>query len=60
MVAPQSVNQIIELLMGQNQKFSELQQLMQQPKQKLPDPIDHTEGLADLKNELKKSQERKV
>ena len=58
-VAPQSLNQIVELLMGQNQKISELQQLMQQqPKQQLPDPVDHTEVLADLKNELKKSQER--
>lgn len=58
-VAPQSLNQIVELLMGQNQKISELQQLMQQqPKQQLPDPVDHTEMLADMKNELKKSQER--
>jgi uncharacterized protein YlxW (UPF0749 family) len=45
--------------MGQNQKINELQQLMQQqPKQQLPDPVDHTEVLTDLKNELKKSQER--
>lgn len=59
MVAPQSLNQIVELLMGQNQKISDLQQLMQQqPKPQLPDPVDHTEILADLKNELKKSQER--
>lgn len=58
-VAPQSLNQIVELLMGQNQKISELQQLMQQqPKHQLLDPVDHTEVLADLKNELKKSQER--
>ncbi|MFK8796021.1 MerR family transcriptional regulator [Planococcus plakortidis] len=58
-VAPQSLNQIVELLMGQNQKINELQQLMhQQPKQQLPDPVDHTEVLADMKNELKKSQER--
>lgn len=58
-VAPQSLNQIVELLVGQNQKISELQQLMQQqPKQQLPDPVDHTEVLTDLKNELKKSQER--
>lgn len=58
-VAPQSLNQIVELLMGQNQKISELQQLMlQQPKQQLPDPVDHMEVLADLKDELKKSQER--
>lgn len=58
-VAPQSLNQIVELLMGQNQKISELQQFMQQqPKQQLPDPPDHTEVLADMKNELKKSQER--
>lgn len=58
-VAPQSLNQIVELLMGQNQKINELQQMMQQqPKQQLPDPVDHTEILADLKNELKKSQER--
>lgn len=57
-VAPQSLNQIVELLMGQNQKISELQQLMQQSKQQLPDPVDHTEVLTDLKNELKKSQER--
>ena len=58
-VAPQSLNQIVELLMGQNQKISELQQLMQQqPKNQLPDPVDHTEVLADMKNELKKSQER--
>ena len=57
-VAPQSLNQIVELLIGQNQKISELQQLIQQPKQQLPDPIDHTEVLSDLKNELKKSQER--
>lgn len=58
-VSPQSLNQIVELLMGQNQKINELQQLMhQQPKQHLPDPVDHTEVLADMKNELKKSQER--
>ena len=58
-VAPQSLNQIVELLMGQNQKINELQQFMhQQPKQQLPDPVDHTEVLADMKNELKKSQER--
>lgn len=57
-VAPQSLNQIVELLMGQNQKISELQQFMQQPKQQLSDPVDHTEVLADMKNELKKSQER--
>ena len=58
-VAPQSLNQIVELLMGQNQKINELQQLMhQQPKQQLPGPVDHTEVLADMKNELKKSQER--
>ena len=58
-VAPQSLNQIVELLMGQNQKISELQQLMQQqPKRQLPDPVDHTEVLAGMKDELKKSQER--
>lgn len=58
-VAPQSLNQIVELLMGQNQKISELQQLIeQQSKQQLPDSIDHTEVLANLKNELKKSHER--
>lgn len=58
-VAPQSLNQIVELLMGQNQKISELQQFMQQqPKNQLPDPVDHTEVLDDMKNELKKSQER--
>ena len=58
-VAPQSLNQIVELLMGQNQKINELQQLMQQqPKNQLPDPVDHTDVLADMKNELKKSQER--
>ena len=58
-VPPQSLNQIVELLIGQNQKINELQQLMhQQPKQQLPDPVDHTEVLADMKNELKKSQER--
>ena len=58
-VAPQSLNQIVELLMGQNQKINELQQFMQQqPKQQLPDLVDHTEVLADMKNELKKSQER--
>lgn len=58
-VAPQSLNQIVELLMGQNQKISELQQFMQQQsKNQLPDPVDHTEVLADMKTELKKSQER--
>lgn len=58
-VAPQSLNQIVELLMGQNQKISELQQSMQQqPKNQLPDPMDYTEVLDDMKNELKKSQER--
>ena len=58
-VAPQSLNQIIELLMGQNQKINELQQLMhQEPKKQLPDPVDHTEVFTDMKNELKKSQER--
>ena len=58
-VAPQSLNQIVELLMGQNQKISELQQIMQQqPKNQLPNPVDHTEVLTDMKNELKKSQER--
>jgi len=58
-VAPQSLNQIDELLMGQNQKINELQQLMQQqPKNQLPDPMDHTEVLTEMKNELKKSQER--
>lgn len=58
-VAPQSLNQIVELLMGQNQKISELQQLIQQQqKNQLPDPVDHTEVLADMKNELKNSQER--
>lgn len=58
-VAPQSLNQIVELLMGQNQKINDLHQLMQQqPKQQLLDPVDHTEVLADMKNELKKSQER--
>lgn len=57
-VAPQSLNQIVELLMGQNQKISELQQLMQQPKNQLSDPVDYTDVLADLKNELEKSQER--
>ena len=58
-VAPQSLNQIVELLMGQNQKINELQQFMQQqPKNQLPDPVDHTDVLADMKNELKKSQER--
>lgn len=58
-VAPQSLNQIVELLMGQNQKINELQQFMQQqPKQQLPDPVDHTEVLEDMKTELKKSQER--
>ena len=58
-VPPQSLNQIVELLMGQNQKINDLQQLMQQqPKNQLPDPVDHTDMLADLKNELKKSQER--
>lgn len=58
-VPPQSLNQIVELLIGQNQKINELQQLMhQQPKQQLPDPVDHTEVLAEMKNELKKSQER--
>ena len=59
MVAPQSLDQIVKLLMGQNQKISELQQLMQQqPKNQLPNPVDHTEVLTDMKNELKKSQER--
>ena len=59
LVAPQSLNQIVELLMGQNQKINELQQLMQQqPKNQLPNPVDHTEVLTDMKNELKKSQER--
>lgn len=58
-VPPQSLNQIVELLIGQNQKINELQQFMhQQPKQQLLDPVDHTEVLADMKNELKKSQER--
>lgn len=58
-VAPQSLNQIVELLMGQNQKISDLQQLMeQQPKNQLPNPVDHTEVLADMKTELEKSQER--
>lgn len=58
-VTPQSLNQIVELLMGQNQKITELQQLMQQqPKNQLPDPVDHTDMFADMKNELKKSQER--
>ncbi|TWT26561.1 MerR family transcriptional regulator [Planomicrobium sp. CPCC 101110] len=58
-VAPQSLNQIVELLMSQNQKISELQQLVQQqPKNQLRDPVDHTEVLADMKNEMKKSQER--
>ncbi|MGH2317963.1 hypothetical protein ACRC6Q_09345 [Planococcus sp. SE5232] len=58
-VAPQSLNQIVELLMGQNQKISELQQLMQQqPKNQLPDPVNHKEVLMEMKNELKKSQER--
>src|SRR5690606_13649950 len=58
-VPPQSLNQIVELLMRQNQKINELQQLMhQQPKNQLPAPVDHTEVLTDLKNELKKSQER--
>ncbi|MDE0584699.1 MerR family transcriptional regulator [Planococcus sp. A6] len=58
-VAPQSLNQIVELLMGQNQKINELQQLMeQQPKNHLPDPVDHTNLITDMKNELKKSQER--
>lgn len=58
-VPQQSLNQIVELLMGQNKKINELQQLMhQQPKQQLPDPVDHTEVLADMKTELKKSQER--
>ncbi|WP_232787121.1 MULTISPECIES: hypothetical protein [unclassified Planococcus (in: firmicutes)] len=58
-VAPQTLNQIVELLMGQNQKINDLQQLIeQQPKNQLQDPIDHTEVLADMKNELKKSQER--
>lgn len=51
-VAPQSLNQIVELLMGQNQKINDLQQLMQQqPKQQLRDPVDHTEVLADMKND---------
>lgn len=31
---------------------------MQPKKQQLADPVDYTEVLADLKNELKKSQER--
>ena len=58
-VAPQSLNQIVELLMGQNQKINDLQQLMQQrPKSQLTDPVDHTEVLAEMKSELKKSQER--
>lgn len=58
-VAPQSLNQIVELLMGQNQKITEMQQLLhQQPKNQLPDPVDHTDVLTDMKNELKKSQER--
>ncbi|MEK6190441.1 MAG: MerR family transcriptional regulator [Carnobacterium alterfunditum] len=57
-VAPQSLNQIVELLMGQNQKINELQQLMQQPKNQLPDPVDYTEVFTEMKNELKKSQER--
>jgi DNA-binding transcriptional MerR regulator len=58
-VAPQSLNQIVELLMGQNQKITELQQLMQQQsKNQLPEPVDHTDVLVDMKNELKRSQER--
>ena len=58
-VAPQSLNQIVELLMGQNQKINDLQQLIQQqPKNQLPDPVDHTDVLADMKNELRKIQER--
>lgn len=58
-VAPQSFNQIFDLLMNQNQKINKLQQLMQQqPERQLPDPVDHTETLRDMKNELKKSQER--
>ncbi|WP_282021159.1 MerR family transcriptional regulator [Planomicrobium okeanokoites] len=58
-VSPQSIQQVVELLMGQNQKIHDLQQLMeQQPKNQLPNPVDHTEVLTDMKNELKKSQER--
>ena len=57
-VSPQSIQQVIELLMGQNQKIHDLQQLMQPKKQQLADPVNYTEVLADLKNELKKSQER--
>jgi hypothetical protein len=58
-VASQSLNQIVELLMSQNQKISGLQQLMQQPKHQLPNPADQTEALVNLKNELKKNQDRK-
>lgn len=53
-VAPQSINQIVQLLMGQNQKINELQQLIGQK----PNPVDHTEMLAEMKNELKKGLER--
>jgi len=31
---------------------------MQQPKNQLPDSADHTDVIADMKNELKKSRER--
>lgn len=48
-VALQPLNQIVDLLIGQNQKISELQQLMQQqPKNQLSDPVDHTDVRANL------------
>jgi hypothetical protein len=36
-IVPQSLNRIVELLNGQNQKINELQQLMQQQPNQLPD-----------------------
>ena len=59
MVHPNSMEQIVELIQLQNKKIMELQEIIiQQQQRELPEPVDHSETLSQVQNELKFSAER--
>lgn len=59
MVHPNSMEQMLEMIAFQNKQILELQQMIQnQPKFNLPEPIDHSEDLKEMKKQLKFSEER--
>lgn len=58
-IHPNSMDQIVELIQLQNKKIMELtEKLENQAKFSLPEPIDHSKDLEELKNQLKFSEQR--